>query len=224
MLYEHERHEPLTANAWNEHTARACIDEIFGDAVDRFSARDLWPSHPHDTFSPNAQWNLYNGAAGTIWALRRLSRNPDTLPDFSGVVSRLLEPNRNWILNVKGAGLDLRTVGLLTGDTGILLVQAMVNGVETVAVELGALSTRTETIQSANSCGAPRAQCWHRCGSTNGRAMTFGPNVFVATQICCGTSLSSSRRPAVISGFSISTAITLRILARCMDLAAMPSP
>ena len=42
---------------------------------------------------------------------------------------RLLEPNRNWILNVKGAGLDLRTAGLLTADTGILLVQAMVNGV-----------------------------------------------------------------------------------------------
>jgi len=38
---------------------------------------------------------------------------------------------------VKGAGLDLRTAGLLTADTGILLVQAMINGVETVAVQLG---------------------------------------------------------------------------------------
>jgi hypothetical protein len=39
MLYEPERHEPLTANAWNEHTARACIDEIFGDAVPSIGSR-----------------------------------------------------------------------------------------------------------------------------------------------------------------------------------------
>ena len=59
------------------------------------------------------------------------------MPDFSSVVPRLLEPNRNWILNVKGAGLDLRTAGLLTGDTGILLVQAIITGVDTAAAELG---------------------------------------------------------------------------------------
>ena len=137
MLYEAERHEPLTASAWIEQAARACIDEILGDAINRFSARDLWPSHPLDSFSPDARWNLYIGAAGTIWALCHLSGKPDRLPDFSSVVPRLLEPNRNWILNVKGAGLDLRTAGLLTADTGILLVQAMINGVETVAVQLG---------------------------------------------------------------------------------------
>jgi len=138
MLYEAERHESLTASVWNEQAARACIDEILDDAVDSFSASDLWPSHPYDTFSPDARWNLYNGAAGTIWALLYLNRKLDNLPDFSSVGPRLLEPNRNWILNVKGAGLDLRTSGLLTADTGILLVQAMVNGVETVGAELGA--------------------------------------------------------------------------------------
>jgi hypothetical protein len=66
MLHEGDRHERLTSSAWNERVAQTCIDEILGDAVDRFSARDLWPSHQHDTFSPGASWNLYNGAAGTI--------------------------------------------------------------------------------------------------------------------------------------------------------------
>ena len=113
MLYEAERHESLTATAWNEQAARACINEILDDAVDKFSARDLWPSHPLDSFSPDARWNLYIGAAGTIWALHHLSPKPDSLPDFSIVVPRLLEPNRSWILNVKGAGLDLRTPGCL---------------------------------------------------------------------------------------------------------------
>ena len=28
MLYEAERHEPLTASTWNEKAAQACIDEI----------------------------------------------------------------------------------------------------------------------------------------------------------------------------------------------------
>jgi hypothetical protein len=137
MLYEAERHESLTASAWNEQTARASINEILDDVVDKFSGRDLWPSHPLDSFSPDVRWNLYIGAAGTIWPLHHLSRKLESLPDFSNVVPRLLEPNRNWILNVKGAGLDLRTVGLLTADTGILLVRAMVDGVEAVAGELG---------------------------------------------------------------------------------------
>jgi hypothetical protein len=66
MLYELERHEPLTVRAWNEQAARACINEILNDAVDKFSARDLWPSHPLDSFSPDDRLNLYIGAAGTI--------------------------------------------------------------------------------------------------------------------------------------------------------------
>jgi hypothetical protein len=137
MLYEAERHERLTTSAWDEQAAQDCIDEILSDAIDKFSAQELWPSHPLDSFSPEACSNLYIGAAGTIWALRYLSRKPDSLPNFSTVVPQLLEPNRNWILNVKGVGLDLRTAGLLTADTGILLVQAMLDGVETVAVQLG---------------------------------------------------------------------------------------
>jgi hypothetical protein len=55
MLYEPERHEPLTATAWKEQAVRDCIDEILSDAIDRFSARDLWPSHPLDSFSPHAR-------------------------------------------------------------------------------------------------------------------------------------------------------------------------
>ena len=61
ILYEAERHEPLTASAWNEKAAQACIDEILGDTIDKFSARNLWPSHPLHSFSPDARWNLYIG-------------------------------------------------------------------------------------------------------------------------------------------------------------------
>jgi hypothetical protein len=84
MLYEPERHQPLTATAWKEQPVRDCLDEILSDAIDKFSARDLWPSHPLDSFSSHARWNLYIGAAGTMWALRHLSQNPEGLPDFAG--------------------------------------------------------------------------------------------------------------------------------------------
>src|ERR1700720_2691247 len=80
MLYEAAPHEPLTASAWNEQAARACINEILDDAVDKFSAGDLWPSHPLDSFSPDARWNLYIGVAGTIWGLHHLSPKADSLP------------------------------------------------------------------------------------------------------------------------------------------------
>ena len=34
MLCEAERHETLTASAWNEQAALACINEILNDTVD----------------------------------------------------------------------------------------------------------------------------------------------------------------------------------------------
>jgi hypothetical protein len=220
MLYDAERHESLTASAWNEQAARACINEILDDAADKFSARDLWPSHPLDTFSPDARWNLYIGAAGTIWALHHLSQKPNSMPDFSSVLPRLIEPNRSWILNVKGAGLDLRTAGLLTGDTGILLVQAMVNGVGAVAAELGAAidENRDNPVCELmwGSPGTMLASLW----LYEGRARISGQSAFAAMLACCGTGSNSSRRPAAIFGFKISTAIRLRISARCMALFA----
>jgi hypothetical protein len=222
MLYEAERHESLTATAWNEQAARACINEILDDAVDKFSARDLWPSHPLDSFSPDARWNLYIGGSGTIWALHHLSPKPDNLPDFSIVVPRLLEPNRSWILNVKGAGLDLRTAGLLTADTGILLVQAMVSGVEPVAVQLG----------SAIDANRDNPACefmWGSPGTMLASVWLYewtGQDIW-AERFRRDASLLWNRLEFVEEAgchLWVQNRIALRISARCMALLAMPSP
>jgi hypothetical protein len=45
-----------------------------------------------------------------------------------------------------------------------------------------------------------------------------------AMRVCCGINSNSSMRPAAISGFRISTAITRRTLAQYMGLPAMPLP
>jgi hypothetical protein len=87
MLFEIERHEPVSAT-WDEAAAKACVDAIVREAVERFSPSKLWSPHPQDAFSPDAHWNLYVGAAGAIWTLNHLvSRGvPIELPDYSNQI------------------------------------------------------------------------------------------------------------------------------------------
>jgi hypothetical protein len=44
------------SHAWDEQVAQACIDEILGDAVEGFSARDLWPPHQSGGLESSAGW------------------------------------------------------------------------------------------------------------------------------------------------------------------------
>src|SRR5262249_55197713 len=125
MLHEADRHEPLTSAEWDRERARVCIDSIVRDAIERYSARQLWPAHPLE-ISADVRRDLYIGAAGTIWALSHLA---DAAPavetaQLSEVVPSLLEPNRARIREVEARGVTLGTNGLLIGDTGILLLQA----------------------------------------------------------------------------------------------------
>ena len=95
MLYEAERHESLTASAWNEQAARACINEILDDTV-VLGSRPLAFSSARQLLAGRSPEPLYR-RAGTIWALCHLSGKPNRLPDFLSVVPWLLEPNRNWV-------------------------------------------------------------------------------------------------------------------------------
>jgi hypothetical protein len=93
MLYEADRHEPLTSTPWNESAVKNCVEEIARDVAARYLTRVLWPSHPLE-FSPDVRWNLYVGAAGVIWALNGLASSGVSidLPDISKIVRGLLEP------------------------------------------------------------------------------------------------------------------------------------
>jgi hypothetical protein len=76
------------------------VEEVVADA--EAALRDgLWPAHPADgEVTPDEARTLYLGAAGMLWALRRLG---STLP-------------------VEIAPLDEPSPSLLVGETGILLV------------------------------------------------------------------------------------------------------
>ena len=128
MLYEPDRHEPLSQTPWDEAAARDCVEAILGDCIERFSGNGQWPAHPLDGFSSEPRHDLYLGSAGTIWALNHLAGD-SALAAFREPLTGI---NRAWLAAVE-ADSD---PGLLTAGTGILLVRAMLAGVENVADEL----------------------------------------------------------------------------------------
>jgi hypothetical protein len=160
MLNEADRHEPLGSTPWNERTVRACITAIIEDAVDVYSPGTLWPSHREEAFSPDAHWNLYVGAAGTIWALSHLASEIGSIglpEDFATASSALLEPNRAWLESEHGND-PFSTYGLLTGDTGILLVQACLG-------DIGNVTSRIKSIVDANRDNPAREFMWGAPGT-----------------------------------------------------------
>ena len=128
MLHEAKRHEPLTATPWDEQAARTTIAAILDDAIDRFSAEEFWPPHPLDGFPAEQRHDLYLGSAGTIWALNYLASDPD----FADQREQLAEINRAWLAHSDNESRP----GLLTAGTGILLVRAMLSGLDRVGNEL----------------------------------------------------------------------------------------
>ncbi len=127
MLCEKERHEPLSDTAWDEAAARACIEAISSDAIQRFSPGLGWPSHPLDGFASEPRHDLYLGSAGTLWAINRLATQSGLGPG-----EELAAVNRAWL----GGTEPGRDPGLLSAGTGVLLVRAMLGGIADVAEEL----------------------------------------------------------------------------------------
>ncbi len=119
-LYEPERHEPLTRTPWKEAEAKAAIEEIVADALERFDPARFWHTHPLEDCGHDGATSLYWGAAGAIWALELLARAGATRArgEFSEVLPCLLERNR----------AEVRTMpypeapSFLMGEVGALLV------------------------------------------------------------------------------------------------------
>jgi hypothetical protein len=124
MLFVPARHETLSFVEWDEAVAREAIEQIVALSLQQYSPREYWPSHPlDDDGKPAVFYNLYLGAAGTIWALdylRNAGMAPE-LPDFQGVFETLYETNHNEIA-AQASGSN----GLLIADTGLLLLGAPV--------------------------------------------------------------------------------------------------
>ncbi|MCY1061170.1 LanC-like protein [Nannocystis sp. SCPEA4] len=77
MLFEPQRHEPVTDLAWDPARAHQAVRAIVADAEDQFTEDGWWPEHPLDRDGPppaSGYKSLYLGAAGVLWALWYLAR------------------------------------------------------------------------------------------------------------------------------------------------------
>jgi hypothetical protein len=117
---------PLTDELWDEARVRDGIAAIAADADAAFDPGELWPAHEWDGYNaPLPLKNLYVGAAGVIWALDDLRRRglAETTLDLPAAAMRALERWRAEPDYMAGEVLsEPPASGLLTGETGILLV------------------------------------------------------------------------------------------------------
>lgn len=126
MLYDPGAFEPLTDEPWDEARARDGIAALVADADAAFDPDALWPAHEWDGWNAaQPMKNLYVGAAGVVFALDDLQRRglAETRLDLPAVALRALERWRAEPDFMEGESLpDPPESGLLTGETGILLV------------------------------------------------------------------------------------------------------
>ena len=126
MLYEPGAFEQLTDEPWNEAHVRDGIAAIVADADAAFDPAALWPAHEWDGYkAPAPLKNLYLGAAGVVFALDELQRRgfAETALDLPLVASDALERWRAEPDYMAGEVVpEPAESGLLTGETGILLV------------------------------------------------------------------------------------------------------
>ena len=133
MLYDPARHEALQAGEWSADRARETIERIVRETEARCSPDTWWPVHPRDVEpgdAPVPSTTLYFGAAGVVWALERLSREP------RANLEALLAGNREWL---RANGFGAETASYLMGDTPIELMAYGREPSEARAARLAAL-------------------------------------------------------------------------------------
>jgi hypothetical protein len=124
-LYRPGGYEPL-AGEWSEDRARAGIRAIVAEADAAYGAESLWPANDWDSWrTPTPLKSLYVGAAGVVWALDELRTRGLAEPrtDLAAAAEEALaEWRREPDLMAEIALPTTKEAGLLSGETGILLV------------------------------------------------------------------------------------------------------
>jgi hypothetical protein len=126
VLHDPAAFEPLTEEPWDETRVRDGITAIVADIDAAFDWDALWPAHEWDGWQAALPMkNLYVGAAGVVFALDDLLRRglAETTIDLSRVAVDALERWRAAPDYLEGEVVpEPGAAGLLTGETGILLV------------------------------------------------------------------------------------------------------
>lgn len=141
MLFNSDRHEPLTDLEWNETSAVAAIERIVRDTEARFSEESYWPLHPEDrqgeSDARKYETSLYDGACGVLWALGYLHElGAVELNDpYPCALPELLARNRALL----GDAAERNRASYLLGDTSIHMLAFGRNQTEELEAVLHAL-------------------------------------------------------------------------------------
>jgi lantibiotic modifying enzyme len=139
MLYRPQAFEPL-AGEWDDERARAGIRRIVADADAAYGAGSLWPADEWDAWrTPTPLKSLYVGAAGVLWGLDFLARRGHAEPwtDLAAAAEDTVEAwRREPDLMAETELPSRKESGLLSGETGILLVAWRLTGNDDLADDL----------------------------------------------------------------------------------------
>jgi lantibiotic modifying enzyme len=139
VLYQPEAFEPL-AREWDEEKVRAGIRTIVADADAAFDPETLWPAGEWESWhTPTPLKMLYVGAAGVIWGLDELARRGHAEPrtDLAAAAKSTVEAwRREPDLMAEIELPSTKESGLLSGESGILLVAWRLTGEEELADDL----------------------------------------------------------------------------------------
>ena len=140
-LWDFERHEPLSAPAWDERAARDSILRIVQRTEASFTPDGGWRCHPSDAELPGdleqPPTPLYFGACGVMWALHFLQNAGavELTRSYQEEVGGLLVRNRAWL----GAAATVERASYLMGETPIELWRYGFDADEATAARLAAL-------------------------------------------------------------------------------------
>ncbi len=140
MLYSPEAFEPLTDEPWDDERVRAAIRRLVARVDDAFDPVALWPANEWDAWrTPTPLETLYAGAAGVLWTLDELGARGlgETRIDLPAAARATLEAWRREPGFMEGSELPSRKeAGLLSGESGILLVAWRLTGDPALADDL----------------------------------------------------------------------------------------
>jgi len=116
MLFDKNRHKPLTKNLWHEDIVKSEISAIIVDIERSLLADACWPTHPLDAQSyptVGPKWAAYAGSAGTIHALQILSGYGYTVRDLSGLIETVYQSFLKYPDVKVEPGLQIGELGIL---------------------------------------------------------------------------------------------------------------
>jgi hypothetical protein len=141
VIYEPERHEPITETPWDERRARAAIKGIVEATLSARRPEGLWRIHrdDYDDGDPEEPTTLWIGASGVVWALAELGADADLAALAELAVGRYVErPDFG----------DEYVRGLWMGESGVRLVALRLTGDERHASRLLELVRENATHRS----------------------------------------------------------------------------